>query len=110
MKAKNKDFIDGLSSGFYIIFEDQLFLPMRDLLNTILQGNSMPDSWKDASISLIPKEGQAFTPVKNYRPIFLLNNDFKLFTSILAERLKQVLRDYTHEDWCGFSTQKTTKR
>lgn len=38
---------------------------------------------------------------KNYQRI-LLNNDYKIFAMILAERLKSILQDFIHEDWCCF--------
>lgn len=66
------------------MFEDQLLFSMKDLMNSILQGQSMFDSWKDANIALMLKEGQDLT----FTIYYSLLNDYKLFTSILAERLK----------------------
>lgn len=71
------------------------------MINSILQSGKMPETWKEANIMLIPKEGQA----RNYRQILLLNNDYKLFTMILAERLKIIFQDFIHENQCGFSFQ-----
>lgn len=47
-------------------------------------------SWNDTTISLIPKELQDLSNVKNYRPISFLNNDYKIFASVIAERLKKI--------------------
>lgn len=60
------------------------------------------------NISLIPKEGQDLTNAKNYRPISLLNNDYTLFTRILAERIKFFLQHFIGED-CGGSSPKGGK-
>lgn len=62
---------------------------MKCLMNGIVKDIEMPKSWTEAIISLIPKEGQDLTNVKNYRPISLLCADYKLFSKILAERLKK---------------------
>ena len=71
-------------------------------MNSIINTGEIPETWKTAYITLIPKEGQDLTLTKNYRPISLLNNDYKLFTAILAERLKKVLEEFVHEDQSGF--------
>lgn len=57
---------------------------------------------KGANITQIPKEGQDLTSTRNYRPISLLNNGYKLFTTILVERLKIILQEFIHKDQCGF--------
>lgn len=38
----------------------------------------------------------------SYRPITLLNSDYKLYTNILADRLKVILRHIIHDDQSGF--------
>nr|GEZ82414.1 hypothetical protein [Tanacetum cinerariifolium] len=93
---------DGLTGRFYKCLEDVISIPLQQTMNDILQNRRMPDSWKEANITLIPKEGQDLSSIKNYRPISLLNNDYKIFTSILAERMKKMLQNFIHEDQCGF--------
>ena len=92
---------DCLSAIYYRCFEDQILLPFKTLMNSILTGSLIPDSWKEANIALVPKEGQDPCLVKNYRPISLLNNDNKIFASVLAERMKKVLQEIIHHDQCG---------
>uniref|UniRef100_A0A670K2J7 Reverse transcriptase domain-containing protein n=1 Tax=Podarcis muralis TaxID=64176 RepID=A0A670K2J7_PODMU len=53
-------------------------------------------------ITFIPKQDSDLTQVKNYRPISLLNNDYKLFASILAKRMKKLLQEVIHKDQAGF--------
>ena len=53
-------------------------------------------------IKLIPKEGKDPLWVKNWRPITLLNVDFKMLTKALSLRLASVLPDLIHTDQKGF--------
>lgn len=67
-------------------------LPLKDVMKNIMNKRKLPNSCKDAYISLIPKQDTDLPLVKNYRPISLLNNDYKLFANILANKLKDVLK------------------
>lgn len=71
-------------------------------MDDILISKQIPDSWQYADITLIPKEFLDLTSPKNYRPISLLNTDYKIYAKILAERIKKVLNEYISEDQVGF--------
>lgn len=62
----------------------------------------MPTSWNQASITLIPKDNADLTNVKNYRPISLLNINYKAFAKILADKLKGYLNIYISKEQMGF--------
>lgn len=47
------------------------------------------------------KDGDQTSP-STYRPIALQNQDTKIFTSLLAERLKKIIGDYIKNDQTGF--------
>ena len=53
-------------------------------------------------ITLIPKKGRDPLEVKNWRPICLLNSDYKMLSKALAARLKVVLPDIISKDQTGF--------
>lgn len=72
------------------------------MLGKIREEREIPETWKEASISLIHKDGTEATEIKNYRPISLLNADYKIFTSILVSRLKKVLSQIIHHNQAGF--------
>ena len=40
--------------------------------------------------------------IANYRPITLLNSDYKIYTKVLAMRLAKVVKDIVHPDQAGF--------
>lgn len=61
-------------------------LVLQLLLNEIMEKREIPKTWNKANICLMLKEAQDLTNVTNYRPISLMNNDYKLFARILTER------------------------
>lgn len=92
----------GLTAGFFKIFKKQLTLYLGQVMNENMQGKEIPASWNEAAITLIHKHGLDETDVRNCRPISLLNNDYKLYANILANRLKLFLSDYIQEDQVEF--------
>uniref|UniRef100_A0A670JU36 Reverse transcriptase domain-containing protein n=1 Tax=Podarcis muralis TaxID=64176 RepID=A0A670JU36_PODMU len=93
---------DGLPSKYYKILGELLAPVLRDVINNILQGGKIPGSWKEAYITLVPKSETEKTDIKNFRPISLLNNDYKIFADIMASRLKRLLMKHIHKDQAGF--------
>uniref|UniRef100_A0A803TK92 Reverse transcriptase domain-containing protein n=1 Tax=Anolis carolinensis TaxID=28377 RepID=A0A803TK92_ANOCA len=78
-------------------------------MNQALQTQVIPESWREATITMIPKEGVDLSEVRNYRPISLLNTDYKIFTKILANRLKEFLEGWIGEDQTGFLPSRSIK-
>uniref|UniRef100_A0A670KHH1 Reverse transcriptase domain-containing protein n=1 Tax=Podarcis muralis TaxID=64176 RepID=A0A670KHH1_PODMU len=93
---------DGLTARYYKALKEWIIQPLKEVCNEILEGKKAPESWKEAFISLIPKTETEKNQVKNYRPISLLNVDYKIFADILAKRLKRVLIGEIHKDQTGF--------
>uniref|UniRef100_A0A670I1C2 Reverse transcriptase domain-containing protein n=1 Tax=Podarcis muralis TaxID=64176 RepID=A0A670I1C2_PODMU len=93
---------DGLTSKYYRTLKDYLIQPLMEVCNQIMGGGRAPETWKEAFITLIPKVETEKTQLKNYRPISLLNVDYKIFADILASRLKKVLNEVIHKDQAGF--------
>ena len=92
---------DGLPAEFYLPFWDLLGKDLVDVLNDSLQSGSLPLSQRTALLSLINKKGERLLH-KNWRPISLLNTDYKLCYRTLAGRLLKVLQFVIHPDQtCG---------
>lgn len=78
------------------VLKEKFLLALQATRNSIFKERRMPEICKDANI--MPKEDKQ----KNYRPVFLMNNDYKLFLTILAGELKIISQDFIQEDQCGF--------
>ena len=74
-------------------------------LNQVLQGSieqgELPLSMRRAVISPIFKKGDK-TLLENWRPISLLNTDYKILTKALTNRLKGVIISLVEPDQTGF--------
>lgn len=63
---------------------------LHRLFSDIESQNKLPDSTGLGIITLLHKKGDR-NQIGNYRPISILNNDYKIFAKMLASRLKQVI-------------------
>lgn len=93
--------MDGFTLKFYRCFQE-LVPKLKVVINKILDGEALLKTWSEAVISLISKTDQEIPDVKDFSPISLLNTDYKIFSKILAERMKKVLSNYIWEDQAGF--------
>lgn len=82
--------------------KDVLFKPYKKITEQVESPGVLPDSWKETTITLIHKANTDPKEIKNYRPISLLNTDYKIYATILATRVKKVLNDVIHQDQSGF--------
>ena len=62
----------------------------------------MPNSFCEATITLISKPDKDATKKENYRLISLMNIDPKIHNKILANRIQQHIKKIIHHDQVGF--------
>jgi len=84
--------MDGIPIEFYICFWDLIAPHFLDMFIHVLERDSISLSQGRAAIRLIPKSNGP-CGVSGFRPISLLNTDYKLMASVLANRLKRSLHE-----------------
>lgn len=92
---------DGLPMEFYLKFWSVLGQDLVEVLNFCHRSGSLSVSQRRGIISLVFKKGDRLD-ARNWRPISLLNVDYKLASRVLAGRLLRVIHLVVHRDQtCG---------
>lgn len=93
---------DGLSEEFYKKFGVTLIQRLKKMFDSVMGSKTYHKPGGEATIVLISKLDQDVLDPSAYRPISLLNLDYKNFTSILVYQMNLVLRNYIHYEQAIF--------
>ena len=64
---------------------------------------TVPKTFYDTTITLIPKPDKDTTRKENYRPISLMNTDTKILNELLPSQIQQHIKKIVHHDQAGFN-------
>ena len=102
MKIDKSPGLDSLTVEFYRKFWPWIKTLVYNSVQYAFRTHSLSISQRRGIIKLIPKKNKDPSEVKNWRPITLLNVDYKLITKSLASRVANILPRLIHKDQKGF--------
>ena len=100
--GKDQVHIETLKAGDETIAKQLARLYTKFIIERLI-----PKTWKEANMVIFFEKGN-IKYIKNYRPICLLSNMYKLFTKIIKTRLEKKLDENQPREQAGFRGKKST--
>jgi len=94
---------DGITAEFYKQYWPVIGSQFLEVINEIYSTNSLCDTQKRGVLTLLHKKGEREL-LSNWRPITLLNVDYKIIAKVMSSRLKKILPKIIHPDQRAFIT------
>jgi exonuclease III len=98
MRSNKSPGLDGLPKEFYLEFIHLFIDQLVQVYNICFRNNSLTFSQSHGVITLICKDNSKAENLKYWRPISLLNVDYKLLSKALTNRLSRVMSDIINVD------------
>ena len=93
MKKGRSPGSNGFTADFFKHFWNYLGIFLFRTVEESIKSGTLPLSHRESIVTLIPKAGKPLNSPKDWRPISLLNVDFKIVSSAITNRLKTVIQD-----------------
>jgi hypothetical protein len=107
-KIRSAPEIDGLSNAFIKKYWQFFRIPLFNYAKECFTKKRLTQNFRSASIKLIPKKGD-FTQLKNWRPISLLSNMYKIISRAVNNRLNKIVNRVCSRAQKGFNNQRYTQ-
>ena len=90
--SKNKSpGFDGLTPEFYLCFWDENKSMFIRALNFSWKEGVLTNSQRQGIITVLPKPNKDHLKISNYRPVTLLNVDYKIISKVINTRMQKIL-------------------
>ena len=93
---------EGFPVEFYLMFWEEIKEYLLKSINAGYELGRLSITQRQGVITLLPKKDKDPLYLKNWRPISLLNTEYKLVAKCLANRIIGHLDDLIHSDQTGF--------
>ena len=90
------------SGEFYQTFREELMLILLKSFQKIAEEGTLPNSFCEATITLIAKLEKDTTEKESYSPKSLMNSEAKILNTILAIQIQHYIKRIIHHDQVGF--------
>ena len=101
MNVKKAVGVDKLSVKLLQAGKSSLVTPITSLVNTTLATSIFPDRLKEAQVTPLYKKCDPLIK-KNYRPVSVLTNVFKIYERVICNQLCQHFETIFHDFLCAF--------
>lgn len=100
--------LDSFTGEFYKAFKDILAPKLLEMYDEALANKILHPTLREAVIILLPKPGKDPTRCESYRPLSLLNLDYKILAKMIACRLAQLMEHIISPAQSGFVSRRST--
>ena len=93
---------DGFTAEFYKFFWHDIGKIVHQTYKDAYKKGSLIGTQKQGVIHLIPKKDKDLTVLSSWRPLSLLNIDYKILAKVLSKRLQDTLSEIISPDQIGY--------
>ena len=102
LKTNKSPGSDGITTDFYKIFWKDIKTFFLKSINYSYENGNLTALQRQGIVNLIPKKDKELFNLDNWRPLSLLNTDYKIATKAIANRIKPVLSSIISDSQTGF--------